>query len=73
MMNQGATWPLRRQVVIWCNMRARGSHAEHTIGQNSDVGTSNVASDRHSPPESIFINNGVVSFLDEGNHWYLRF
>lgn len=48
-------------------------HVEHRFGRNCDVGTSNVPSNRHEDLEQIFINNGSPNFLDEGNHWHLRF
>lgn len=57
----------------WC---VSCSHNEHTVGRNSDLGSSNVPVQRHGTLEQIIINNGSPNFLDEvatASHWHLRF
>ncbi len=48
-------------------------HSEHRFGLNCDVSKSNVPSDRWGNLEDIFATTGSPNFLDEGNHWHLRF
>lgn len=57
----------------WC---ASCSHAEHRVGVNCDVGSSNVPSSRWPTLMQIFVTRGSPNFLDEtatANHWHLRF
>ncbi len=48
-------------------------HAEHRFGTNCDVSKSNVPSDRWATLQTIFANNGSPNFLEEPDHWHLRF
>jgi hypothetical protein len=48
-------------------------HLEHRLGRNCDVPKSNVPQANRATLEQIFANNGSPNFLDEGNHWHLRF
>jgi hypothetical protein len=50
-----------------------GSHAEHRTGINCDVGSNNVPVARRAALEQIFVQRGSPNFLNEGNHWHLRF
>jgi hypothetical protein len=53
-----------------------GSHAEHRVGRNCDVGSSNVPTNRWQALNLIFLSNKVASVNDEtasANHWHLRF
>jgi hypothetical protein len=54
----------------WC---ANCSHAEHRVGINCDVGSGNVAANRRQALEAIFQLRGSPGFLNEGDHWHLRF
>ena len=47
-------------------------HVEHRLGKNCDVSKSNVASSRWNALEIIFTENNVA-FLEESDHWHLRF
>ena len=65
--------------------RAGGSHDEHRVGINCDVGTNTVPDEnvvingqtlrRRAVLESIFFNRGSTDTLREfaANHWHLRF
>jgi hypothetical protein len=53
----------------WTN----ASHGEHRVGINCDVSKSNVPAGNRAGLEAIFAANGSANFLDEGNHWHLRF
>jgi hypothetical protein len=53
-----------------------GSHAEHRVGRNCDIGSSNVPTNRWAALNQIFFNNNVISVNDEtasANHWHVRF
>jgi hypothetical protein len=48
-------------------------HDEHRVGINCDVRNFNVSQTRRAALEQIFRQRGSPNFLDEGNHWHLRF
>ena len=48
-------------------------HIEHRLGKNCDVSKGNVPSGRWNALENLFRANGSNGFLDEGDHWHLRF
>ncbi len=48
-------------------------HIEHRLGINCDVSESNVPAANRATLLAIFTNNGSPNYLDEGNHWHLRF
>jgi hypothetical protein len=53
-----------------------GSHQEHRIGINCDVGSSNVPVDRWEELVQIFTDRGSPNTNDEtatANHWHVRF
>ena len=53
-----------------------GSHAEHRVGRNCDISSSNVPTNRWATINQIFLNNNVVSVNDETaccTHWHVRF
>jgi hypothetical protein len=55
---------------------ASSDHAEHRIGINCDVSSSNVPTSRRSALTAIFAQRGSPNYLDETsskNHWHLRF
>jgi hypothetical protein len=54
----------------WCS---GCSHAEHRVGINCDVGSSNVPTNSRAALEAIFQLRGSPAFLNEGDHWHLRF
>jgi len=47
-------------------------HQEHRLGANCDVHKSNVPSQRWDTLEGIFLDNNAT-FLEEPDHWHLRF
>ncbi|MDX2039867.1 MAG: hypothetical protein SF097_01400 [Acidobacteriota bacterium] len=52
------------------------SHAEHRVGRNCDIGSSNVPTNRWATLNQIFFNNEVISVNNETaccNHWHVRF
>lgn len=49
------------------------AHQEHRVGINCDVRNFNVPTGRRAALEEIFRQRGSPTFLDEGNHWHLRF
>jgi len=49
------------------------AHQEHRVGINCDVRNVNVSQTRRAALEQIFQQRGSPNFLDEGNHWHLRF
>ena len=53
--------------VLW-----QTPHVEHRLGANCDVSKSNVPSGRWDTLEGIFLDNNAT-FLEESNHWHLRF
>jgi hypothetical protein len=57
----------------WSTMTA---HDEHRLGQNCDVFSGNVPTNRWSTLTGIFVNRGSPNYLDETqnlNHWHVRF
>jgi hypothetical protein len=53
-----------------------GSHAEHRVGRNCDISSSNVPTNRWAALNQLFRNNNVVSINDETaccTHWHVRF
>jgi hypothetical protein len=48
-------------------------HVEHRLGINCDVSETNIPAANRPTLTAIFTNNGSPNYLDEGNHWHLRF
>src|SRR5260370_33187349 len=48
-------------------------HIEHRLGINCDVSETAVPVANPTTLVTIFANNGSPNYLDEGNHWHLRF
>ena len=58
------------------NWGADCSHAEHRVGINCDLGSSNVPGERWEELTRIFARHGSPNYNDEtssANHWHLRF
>jgi len=51
-------------------------HDEHRLGQNCDIFSGNVPTNRWSTLTGIFVNRGSPNYVDEtasANHWHVRF